>query len=80
MIFYYNVFIMYNLLCDFSEEIDETNLNEEASYVRDLMLRRRGALDCHKLGDTCKGVIRCCGTSQCYWSDGFSLIKARLKQ
>ena len=35
----------------------------------------RGLFDCRKLSESCDGIPRCCGGAQCYWENGYSMIK-----
>jgi len=48
-------------------------LNEEVKSDR-YSERLRSIIDCKQLGGSCKGVVPCCGTLQCYWPNGYSMI------
>ena len=41
--------------------------------------RRRGLVDCKALGEDCDRIVPCCGTTQCFWMDGFSMLKVSIR-
>jgi hypothetical protein len=52
---------------------EDTRDRREAEHVH--RISRRAVFDCRKLSESCRAVPPCCGDLNCYWKDGFSLLK-----
>ena len=40
-------------------------------------LRKRGPLSCRAMSESCTGIPYCCGTSQCYYANGYRPFQVR---
>jgi hypothetical protein len=60
---------LFDQLFEEEREIGE----EERQLALELRELRERRLSCKKQGETCKGLVPCCGSLQCYWKDGYSL-------
>lgn len=59
---------------NFNEDNYDDNVEERE--LSSLVKHRRGVFDCKQRQETCKAVVPCCGTLQCYWPAGYTAFKS----